>query len=384
MTDSFTSHLTVVVPIRNEERYIDDTLAMFARQDYPRDRFEILVVDGMSIDKTREKVQEFIATHPDVNLRLLDNPGRLSSCGRNIGVRAACGRLIAVIDGHVFIPNNQLFRTMERLKEKSGALCLARPAPLLVPAIGEGTPYWITVARGSWIAHSAHSYIYSDFEGFVDPRSSGFAYDRAVFTRVGYFDESFDAAEDVEFHYRLLAAGIQAYTAAELTINSYPRPTIAGLFHQMKRYGVGRARLIRKYPHAFTWETLLPIAVLMMFVGLGLTGVLAWWLPWLAVLNLVGVGLYSVLIAGTGFVLALRRGRLLGGAVIAAAIAATHLGLAIGFLRGWFERGRSSERPAESLLSDKPIENCSPLRPERPAQRKTPSATAPATEAPTS
>ena len=42
--------------------------------------------------------------------------------------------------------------------------------------------------------------------------SSGFAYDREVFDRVGYFDETFDAAEDVEFHHRLKGAGIEAYT----------------------------------------------------------------------------------------------------------------------------------------------------------------------------
>ena len=240
-TDDVDPYLTIVVPVRNEEQFIGDTLSMLAEQDYPRDRFEVVVVDGMSIDRTRDVVREFVVAHRTINLRLLENPGWLSSRGRNIGIRAARGRLIAVIDGHVHIPNNGLFQAMEDLAERSGALCLARPAPLLVSSIRAGTPYWIGVARGSWIAHSAHSYIYSDFEGFVDPRSSGFAYDREVFSRVGYFDESFDAAEDVEFHYRLQAAGIQAYTSNRLTINSYPRSTIGGLFRQMMRYGLGRA-----------------------------------------------------------------------------------------------------------------------------------------------
>jgi succinoglycan biosynthesis protein ExoA len=353
MANDSVLYLTVIVPARNEEQFIGDTLGMLAAQDYPSDRFEILVVDGMSTDKTRDVVGQFMAAHPQINLRLLENPGRLSSCARNIGVRAARGKLIAVIDAHVHVPNIQLFRAMERLKEKSGALCLARPAPLLVPSIREGKAYWIAVARGSWLAHSARSYIYSDFEGFVDPQSSGFAYDREVFSRAGYFDESFDAAEDVEFHYRLLAAGIEAYTAPELTINSYPRSTIGGLFNQMVRYGVGRARLVRKHPQAFTWETLLPIAVLMMFLGIGWTAAVAWWLPWPAALNLAGVAHYSALIAGTAIVLALLRGRLLGGPVIAAAIAATHLGLAVGFLNGWFERNRPPERPTESPLGVK-------------------------------
>ena len=85
-----------------------------------------------------------------------------------------------------------------------------------------------------------------------------------------------------------------------------------------------------------------------MFVGLGLIGAELWWLQWIAALNLAGVGFYLAIVTGTGLALSLRRGRPLGGAVIAVAITATHLGLAIGFLRGWFERGRVPE-PATGL-----------------------------------
>ena len=57
-----------------------------------KQRYELLVVDGRSTDGTRDVVRQFISQHPNVNVRLLDNPGRLSSRARNIGIRAACGR----------------------------------------------------------------------------------------------------------------------------------------------------------------------------------------------------------------------------------------------------------------------------------------------------
>ena len=142
-----TIYLSVVVPIRNEESYIATTLAALASQDYPKERYELIVVDGRSTDSTRAVVERFICEHPEVNIQLLDNPGKWLSRARNIGVRAAKGQLIAVIDGHVYIPTKQMFANMQRLKEKHHALCLARPAPLLVPWLQKGMPLWIALAR---------------------------------------------------------------------------------------------------------------------------------------------------------------------------------------------------------------------------------------------
>lgn len=156
-----TVYLSIVIPVRNEERFIGATLNALASQDYPRGRFELIVVDGMSTDRTREVVERFIAGRPEVRVRLLPNPGILSSRARNIGVRASKGRLICVIDGHVHIPDRLLFRNIERLKEENNALCLARPAPLLVPGIEAGKPFWIAIARKSWLGHSRSSHIYS-------------------------------------------------------------------------------------------------------------------------------------------------------------------------------------------------------------------------------
>ena len=326
-------YLTVVVPIRNEEGHIRQTLEALASQDYPKQRYELIVVDGRSTDGTRDVVETFVRERPDVNIRLLDNPGRWSSRARNIGVRAAQGRLIAVIDGHVHIPNDRLFVTMERLKEEHNARCLARPAPLVVPSLDHGMALWIALARKSWLAHSRNSYIYSDHKGFVDPVSSGFAYDPEVFHRVGYFDESFDAAEDVEFHHRLRQAGVQAYTSPDLTIYSFPRENLGGLFRQMARYGVGRARLIRKHPEAFTKETLIPPAVFLFFAVLPAVASVSWWFPSLTAAYALPFLIYWLLLLVTGFALARRRGRLRSGMLVAAAVCMTHLGLGWGFLK---------------------------------------------------
>lgn len=74
--------------MRNEERYIADTLNMLVNQDYPKDRFELIVVDGRSTDGTRAEVGKFINLDHDTNIRLLDNPGHLRVGLEHRGLRS--------------------------------------------------------------------------------------------------------------------------------------------------------------------------------------------------------------------------------------------------------------------------------------------------------
>jgi succinoglycan biosynthesis protein ExoA len=326
-------YLSIIVPVRNEETFIAATLEMLATQDYPKDRFEIIVVDGRSEDKTTEVVMEYIQNHRTVNICLLHNPGRLSSRARNIGIRNAKGQLIAVVDGHVYIPNDQLFTSMEHLKEENHALCLARPAPLDVPGLKEGTAYWIAVARKTWLGHSRHSYIYSKYEGFLNPISSGFAYDRTVFGRVGHFDESFDAAEDVEFHFRLQQAGILAYSSHRFLIYSYPRNSLISLFRQQVRYGVGRARLVRKHIKGFTLETPIPSLILLFLLALPMALLSVTRGYFISILHLSLTLAYILILLSAGVNEALTCKKPMPVVSIALAVLVTHVGLGWGFLK---------------------------------------------------
>lgn len=326
-------YLSIVIPIRNEERFIKDTLQSMAAQDYPKSRYELIVVDGISTDGTLEKVDEFRRSYPGVNIKVLSNPGRLSSAARNIGARAAVGEFIAVIDGHVHIPDNRLFRSIEDIAEKNTALCLSRPAPLLVPGLDSGSAHIIARARKTWIGHSKASYIYSSFEGFVSPVSSGFAYRRKVFELIGYFDESFDAAEDVEFNFRLEKAGIQAYTSPALIIYSYPRDDYKSLFRQQTRYGAGRARFIRKHPEGFSLETTIPAAIFLFFSIMPAMMPVSVFYPAISVPYWFAAVFYSSMLVATGIRECVSDKGLLSGFKIAYALWVIHMGLGWGFLK---------------------------------------------------
>ncbi|MFO0930448.1 MAG: glycosyltransferase [Gemmataceae bacterium] len=175
--------VSVIVPVRNEQAFIADTLGQLFRQDYPTDRFEVLVADGRSTDRTREVIADFQRHHP--NLRLLDNPRCWSSAGRNAAVHAARGSIVLLVDGHCEIDNPRYLHDLAEAFERSGADCVGRPQPLDVTG-ATALQRAVAAARSCRLGHHPASHIYSDREGFVAPDSVAVAYRRDVFERIGF------------------------------------------------------------------------------------------------------------------------------------------------------------------------------------------------------
>lgn len=248
--------VTIVVPVLNEGRFLEQTLQQLITQDYMPNLLEILVVDGGSEDNTQAIVNKLAEKHS--NIKLLHNPKRRSSAGRNIGFKEGTGEYFVVIDGHCYIPNDQLIKNVVNSFQKSGADCLGRPQQLDPPGLTDFQKA-VAAARAARIGHSGASFIYSDFEGFISPQSNGAAYKREVFEKAGYVDENFDAAEDLEFNYRVEKAGLTCYTEPSLAVKYYPRESFGALFRQLSRYGQGRSRFVWKHSEALTLNQLIPL-----------------------------------------------------------------------------------------------------------------------------
>lgn len=117
--------LSVIVPIYNEEKYIAKCLDSILEQDYPKDDMELLLVDGMSTDKTREIVATYIAKYSFI--RLIDNPDRIAPCAMNRGIREAKGNVIMRLDAHASYEKNYfsiLVRALDEYKaDNVGSVC---------------------------------------------------------------------------------------------------------------------------------------------------------------------------------------------------------------------------------------------------------------------
>jgi GT2 family glycosyltransferase len=331
--------ISVVIPVRNEEASLASVLDDLIRQDYPHDRYEILVVDGQSTDGTAAVVQRYVSLDSP-RIRLFSNPGQLSSSGKNVGVRNSRGEFILFVDGHCRIPTRSLLSEHVRILRESGAECLCRPQPLSSP----GNTWFQNVvahARATLIGHGRDSDIYrTDLEGFVNPTSSGAGYRRSVFERVGLYDERFDACEDVEFNHRVYRAAIPSYFSPRLAILYEPRSSLSGLFRQMLRYGRGRFLLMQKHKETACLSQVLPAAFVsgLAFLALGyLASSLA--RPW----SLVVLVAYAAVLLASSAALGVRHGwqDFLVAPFVYLSI---HIGLGAGFWVGAFEAWRERWR----------------------------------------
>jgi len=219
-------------------------------QDYPRELMEILVVDGMSEDDTREIIQQFIDQSRGIKpgkepckpaIRLIDNPSRIVPAALNLGLCEAKGEVIFRVDGHCEIPPDYVRRCLETL-EKTGADNVG--GRLL--NIGKGTMgQAISSAVSSPFGVGGARFRYSDKPGWVDTVFPG-VFRREIFNRIGLFDEELVRNQDDEFNFRLKQAGGKIWLDPSIRVAYYNRSTLKGLWRQYFQYGYYKLRVLKK------------------------------------------------------------------------------------------------------------------------------------------
>src|SRR6266480_5849379 len=194
MSGSASPLVSVVVPCRNEERYIAACLDSILASDYPRDRLEVLVVDGLSDDRTREILGRYTARHPSI--RRLDNPQRITPTALNVGIRAAEGDVVMRMDAHVLYPSTYVSQLVAALEE-TGADCVGGVIETL-PADESATARAIALGLSHPLGvGNSYFRIGSRERRWADAVSFG-CYRRDVFNRIGLFDEELLRDQDDE------------------------------------------------------------------------------------------------------------------------------------------------------------------------------------------
>ena len=329
--------VSIIVPVRNEAKSIERTLRLLLTQEFPRDQFEVIVADGASTDETVPIVRRLQGEHP--NLKLVFNPGRFSSAGRNTAIRHATKDVVVIVDGHCHIPDANYLKHLSEAFQASGADSLGRPQPL---DVANPTPFQqaVSAARSSRLGHNPDSDIFSDRAKFVAPQSTAIAYTRAVFHRIGLFDEAFDACEDVEFNERVHAAGLTCYFTPAVKIVYEPRKGFRSLFYQLSRYGLGRAKLAFKHTHSLSIPALIPpVWVVWVLVG----GLISSIVPDLNRIWLASIGVYVIVLLIAALLLGIRQPRGVG-ARIPLVFIAIHFGFAWGFWKEVWQQIRTRMR----------------------------------------
>ena len=320
--------VSVVVPVRNEAVNIEACLERLLGQDYPRERVEILVVDGCSDDDTRGVVERVQARHPEASLRLLSNPRRTVPPALNAGIREARGDVIVRMDAHA-LPTSDYLRACVTALVRSGAanvggIVAAKGATRFGEAVAFATQHPLGAGDAKHrIGGSA---------GDVDTVPFG-AFRREAFASVGLFDESLVRNQDYEFNVRLRAAGHRVHFDPAIRFTYTPRGDIAALWSQYFQYGWWKVETVRRHPHSLRVRQLLPPGLL---AGLLATALAApFCTPALGALVL-GLSAYLITVGTVSYRLARPPTSALQ---VLVAFAVIHFSWALGFLLNVMSRG---------------------------------------------
>lgn len=283
--------LSVIVPCRNEARYIGNCLESIFANDYPPQRLEVLVVDGRSDDDTRAIVERYARRHQ--SLRLLDNPKRITPSALNTAIKAARGEIIARLDAHAMYPPTYLSQLVHVLEE-SGADSVGGTIKTLP---GDDTP----VARAIAIAMShrfgvgnSHFRIGSSGPRYVD-HVPFFCCRRELFERIGTFDEELVRNQDGEFSSRLIRRGGRILLVPSISAYYYARDSLAKLGRMFFQYGYFKPLTARKVGRIMTARQLAPAVFL---TSLALASLLSLWMPAMGGVAAGIAGAYITLVIG--------------------------------------------------------------------------------------
>lgn len=248
--------VTIAIPCLNEREFIETCLKSVQVQSYPRDRVEIVIADGGSTDGTLDILTR--AAHEDGRIRVLENPDRIQAAGLNRILERARGEVILRMDVHCEYAPDYVEKCVEVL-ERTGADNVGGAQRCRGRTEFEKA---VCAALSSPLGVGGAAYRNPEGEGYVDTLFLG-AFPRAVFDRIGTWDPAFVTNEDAELNQRLLSAGGRIYLSREIVVHYTPRSSLAALARQYFRYGLGRARTLRKHGRFVSLRPALPFVALM-------------------------------------------------------------------------------------------------------------------------
>ncbi len=332
--------VSVVVPLLNEEPYIERLARSLLEQDYPRDRYEILVADGGSTDRSLEILRR---VDREGRIRILDNPGRTAPAALNVALAAARGEVITRVDGHSYVAPDYL-RQIVRVMEETGEAVVGGPVQMEAD-----TPFRRALVEALYSRIGVGSVPYRTLRrrAYVESLQTG-SFRREVLERVGPFDETLAVVEDLDMNTRIRKAGYRLLLDPSIRFWYYPRPNLRALWRQIFTVGRVKAWILQKHPDIFKLKYVLPSLFVLGGVaafGASLVG-LGWHVPPLARAGALYAGVYGL--AVVGFSLS-RWPKLRGDAFRLLAILPTlHLGYGLGFLRGVLDLPLRPKAPGAS------------------------------------
>lgn len=258
--------LSVIVPIYNEEKYIAKCIESMLEQDYPKEELEIILVDGMSNDCTREIVETY--TNKYFYLRMIDNPQRIASCAMNIGIEASKGDTIIRMDAHAEYPSDYfsiLVKTLYELDgaENVGGVCVTLPCNETVTAVSIAECLSNKFGMGNSYFRVGAKNVMS-----VDTVPFG-CFRKSLFDKIGLYDADMIRNQDDELNGRIIKNGGKIYLLPDVEIKYFARDKISKVRKMFYQYGLYKPLGNKKLGAPATIRQFFPLLfVLFLVIGL--------------------------------------------------------------------------------------------------------------------
>ena len=261
---NITVRVSVVMPCYNEEKFIKNSIESLI-DDYFLKNCELIIVDGMSSDNTREIVQSFSKQLP--RLRLLENKKKIQAYGLNLGISEAKGEIIVRADAHCVYPPGYIKKCVKLLETTKasnvGGIMLPQGNSMEQKAISLALKHPVGVGDAKWHL--------GNFSGYVDTVYLG-TFWKKLFDEIGLYDTNCRTNEDAELNLRILKAGKKIYLDSSLKVIYFPRESLKKLALQYFKYGKGRCYSTLKHKKITSLRHLGPVGLV---IGLFLSIILS-------------------------------------------------------------------------------------------------------------
>lgn len=275
--------VSIVIPCRNELKYIALCLDSIVAQDYPKDKLWVYVCDGQSDDGTIDIIKSYEAKYPYI--KYLNNPHKTTPHALNLGLKQDGFDIAIILGAHAALAPDYVSKSVACFNIDPDIGCVGG----IIENIHENEiSEAIGLAMSSSFGVGNAHFRTATKDGYVDTVAFG-AYKKEVFEKIGYFDESLVRNQDDEFNYRVIINGFKIWLSHDIKCVYYVRASFPKLLQQYKQYGYWKVFVNKKHKAVTTLRQLVPFVWVFYLIFAWLPALYFW--PWIF-LYLCGILLY--------------------------------------------------------------------------------------------
>ncbi len=271
--------LSVCIIAYNEENFLPRLLEDIKKQEYPHEFTEVVLIDGMSEDKTKAIMEAFKAEDNGFyNVQVLDNPARIQAAGWNVAIKNFTGDVLSRIDAHTHIPSDFSRKVMADIEQ--GENVVGGKRPCLVESDSKWSKMLLST-ENALFGSSINSSRRSESKTYIKTMFHA-SYRREVFDKVGLFNEKLIRTEDNEMHYRIRQAGFRLLYDPEIVSYQYARSSLKRMIKQKFGNGYWIGLTVKVCPGCLSLYHFIPFVFVLAIIASSV--IAASGFPWLSLL----------------------------------------------------------------------------------------------------